>query len=300
VTAAVRSHLARRSLALAALVLAACGGDAVTPPPGARAALVVSVTALQTTEGSAATFDVTLGSRPSAPVDVEVRSENPNEGLVLPPGYAMPAAVREVTFTPADWDRPRTVAVHAVDDRWPDGSVEYSVALRVAYTDDAEYGAAPMVHVRVTNSDAPPPVAEPWTEWPSGDVPKAIPDLGTITSVLQVAGGPSWISDVSVSLTLAHTWERDLVITLVAPWGAEVTLADRVGGSGGGFTATVFDDAAMTPIVLGSPPFTGSYRPAAPLSALRGQNANGTWTLRVQDVVSPDVGTLWSWTVMLR
>ena len=103
--------------------------------------------------GEAATFDVTLRTRPSAPVDVEVRSEAPAEGLVIAPGYAVPAPSREVTFTPEDWDVPRSIAIHATDDHVDEGDVAYTITVRVLFSADPDYAAAPAIAVRVTNVD---------------------------------------------------------------------------------------------------------------------------------------------------
>ena len=59
----------------------------------------------------------------------------------------------------------------------------------------------------------------------------------------------------------------------------------NIGGSGANFTATVLDDEAATAIASGTAPFTGSFRPAQPLTVFDGQNPNGTWTLEIPDGV---------------
>ncbi|HMP17842.1 MAG TPA: proprotein convertase P-domain-containing protein, partial [Gemmatales bacterium] len=56
-------------------------------------------------------------------------------------------------------------------------------------------------------------------------------------------------------------------------------------------------DQAANPISAGTAPFTGSFRPEQPLSAFHGISGNGTWTLRVRDVVSSDTGTLQNWSI---
>jgi hypothetical protein len=76
-----------------------------------------------------------------------------------------------------------------------------------------------------------------------------------------------------------------------------VLLSSHRGGGGHNFTNTTFDDTATTSIASGVPPFTGSFIPESPLSALNGQNSNGTWTLRVQDTAASDTGTLNSWSI---
>jgi len=136
------------------------------------------------------------------------------------------------------------------------------------------------------------------TQYNSTDVPRTIPDGTTINSVVSVSS-PETVIDVDVGLSIAHLFDSDLILSLIAPNGATVTLSNRRGGSGDNYTNTRFDDAAATPISSGTPPFNGSFRPETPLSALNGIPGNGTWTLRARDVVSPDPGTLQSWYLRL-
>jgi hypothetical protein len=74
-------------------------------------------------------------------------------------------------------------------------------------------------------------------------------------------------------------------LALVAPDGTKIPLAtqkaDWAYGSGGCAGTMVFDDAAPGSIADGSSPFTGSFRPQSPLSALNGKAVNGTWGLRI-------------------
>ena len=52
------------------------------------------------------------------------------------------------------------------------------------------------------------------------------------------------VANVTVNLSLTHTFNSDLIITLISPTGSRVVLANRVGGSSANFTNTTFDDAA--------------------------------------------------------
>jgi hypothetical protein len=79
-----------------------------------------------------------------------------------------------------------------------------------------------------------------------------------------------------------------------------VLLANRRGSSGDNFTDTVFDDEAATAIGSGAAPFTGSFRPEEPLSALDGKSITGQWKLRVSDQAGEDTGTLDSWGITRR
>jgi subtilisin-like proprotein convertase family protein len=131
------------------------------------------------------------------------------------------------------------------------------------------------------------------------DVPKSIPDNNPsgATSVVTLAGG-GIISSVEVTIgSLTHTFDSDLQIDLTSPQGTTVRLFDRNGGSGDNLVNTVFSDAAATAISAGVAPFTGTFLPAQPLSAFKGQPASGNWTLTVRDAAAQDTGTLNAWSI---
>ena len=71
--------------------------------------------------------------------------------------------------------------------------------------------------------------------------------------------------------------------------------SNRSGGSGDNYRVTLFDDQAGTSVSSGRAPFNGSYRPYQSLSRLNGLQANGIWTLRIDDRAGWDWGTLTSW-----
>jgi subtilisin-like proprotein convertase family protein len=93
-----------------------------------------------------------------------------------------------------------------------------------------------------------------------------------------------------------HTWVGDLVVTLTSPSGTTVVLMNRPGGtgnSGNNFCKTVLSDSGATSIqdvTSSQNPFTGTFKPASPLAAFKGENANGTWVLKVSDLVATDTG----------
>ena len=134
---------------------------------------------------------------------------------------------------------------------------------------------------------------------PSTNVPVPIPDVTTITSSLDISGLTGTIGDVNVTLNITHTYDSDLVITLISPTGTQVTLASQNGRSGDNFSNTTFDDQASTSISSGRAPFSGTYRPIGSLATLNGQDPNGKWTLQVADVAPLDSGTLNSWSVQI-
>ncbi len=133
----------------------------------------------------------------------------------------------------------------------------------------------------------------------AADLPIAIPDLKTVTSSITVSGFDGLVSDVNVNLTLHHTFDSDLVITLIAPNGTQVTLASKNGGSANNFISTVFDDQAASSITSAAAPFTGTFRPTGSLATLNGIDPNGVWKLQVADVVRRDSGTLDSWSLQI-
>jgi subtilisin-like proprotein convertase family protein len=100
------------------------------------------------------------------------------------------------------------------------------------------------------------------------------------------------ITDLNVCLDIVHTWDSDLTISVVSPLGTVVELSSNNGGSGDNYTCTTFDDEASTLITAGTPPFTGSFIPEGSLASFDGENAIGTWIIRVYDGAGGDVGVL--------
>ncbi|MEO8427268.1 MAG: LamG-like jellyroll fold domain-containing protein [Verrucomicrobiota bacterium] len=139
----------------------------------------------------------------------------------------------------------------------------------------------------------------------SADVPKAIPDVSTVDSLVTVTGVTAAVARVTVTLYLAHTYDSDLSISLVGPDNTSVLLSSGIGASGDNYGAscsarTIFDDLAATPIGAGSAPFAGTFRPQQTLALFNGKigNAvNGTWRLRVSDTAAVDVGTIQCWSI---
>ncbi|HTQ37775.1 MAG TPA: proprotein convertase P-domain-containing protein [Pirellulales bacterium] len=133
----------------------------------------------------------------------------------------------------------------------------------------------------------------------STNVPVTIPDVTTITSTEKISGIVGAIDDLNVEVNITHTYDSDLVITLISPTGTQIVLASHDGRNGHNYTNTIFDDQASSSISSGRAPFTGSYRPIGTLSTLNGTDANGVWTLQVADTVAQDSGTLNSWSLQI-
>ena len=129
------------------------------------------------------------------------------------------------------------------------------------------------------------------------DVPKAIPDNNGagVNSVLTVPATAETVHLLRLKLSITHPFDGDLVAKLTSPAGTVVTLFSGIGSSGDNFTNTVFaDDAAGLP-PAGGAPYTGTFKPAQPLSVLNGQPLVGNWTLNVSDTAASDVGNLTAW-----
>jgi subtilisin-like proprotein convertase family protein len=103
-----------------------------------------------------------------------------------------------------------------------------------------------------------------------------------------------------------HSWVGDLAFKLTAPDGTTVTLLDAPGGpldSGNNLCQTVLDDAAAASIqdvTKAQAPFTGTFRPASPLSAFSGAELHGTWTLTASDSTAFDTGSVRAFSIETR
>ena len=118
-----------------------------------------------------------------------------------------------------------------------------------------------------------------------------------VSSATSVEGVTGTISGVTVSFDILHTFTSDLVIALTSPDGRRVVLVNREGGSGDHFIGTVFDDRSTSSITRARPPFQGRFRPTERLSAFDGADANGNWTLTIDDRAFQDGGFLIRWTL---
>ncbi|GAA4608390.1 S8 family serine peptidase [Actinoplanes octamycinicus] len=120
--------------------------------------------------------------------------------------------------------------------------------------------------------------------------------VGTASSLtFSIDGTTCTIDNAATTVGIDHTWVGDLTGTLTAPDGRTATLFSRRGTSGNNLCQVVFDDAASTPfatVLSDAAPFTGTWKPNEPLSALRTSPVDGTWTFKVTDSASGDVGSI--------
>ncbi|HEX4946898.1 MAG TPA: S8 family serine peptidase [Blastocatellia bacterium] len=146
----------------------------------------------------------------------------------------------------------------------------------------------------------------------SGNTPGA-----QVFANLAVAGLPSNIADVNfrfdgtacstavgaTTVGLNHSFVNDLEIVLKAPNGTTVKLIDNTDGSGNNFCNTSLDDesggSSIQSVTSANAPFSGSFKPANPLSGFDGLNGNGTWMLGAQDFFGADTGSIRAFSLVL-
>lgn len=131
----------------------------------------------------------------------------------------------------------------------------------------------------------------------STDVPKNIQDDDITSSVLNINTVPSTIVDLNViNLAGTHTWINDLSISLQSPTGTERNLFDQICDDEDNFGVQFDDESANSHSSIPCPPVgNGTYKPNETLSGFDGETPNGTWTLRITDNATNDVGILNSW-----
>ena len=153
----------------------------------------------------------------------------------------------------------------------------------------------------------------------SGPLLISIPDPGTLATAINVTDSVT-VGNVSVTLTINHTWVGDLIISLEAPTGEIDHLICRPGsancGDGlgnpddlnallGTYTfadggATVLNDATVFSGVLLGGVYMASTVDDVPVSlatAFGGVDSIGVWTLHIEDAIGVDSGVLGSWSL---
>ena len=83
-------------------------------------------------------------------------------------------------------------------------------------------------------------------------------------------------------MDITHTYRGDLNATLTTPWGTVIELHPKGRGGNANDLKVTYDETTL---------------PA--LATLRGQNAQGTWTLMVRDLAPGDTGMLNQWSLEL-
>ncbi len=131
---------------------------------------------------------------------------------------------------------------------------------------------------------------------PSANVPVTISTQpNTVTSTITIdAQNSVTISNLSIPLTIFHTYVQDLTVRLTSPNGTQVQLFTNQCGAGDNVNAT-FSDAGIPNVCGSNPSISGTILPAQPLAAFNGQSSQGVWTLTVTDGFNGDGGQIASW-----
>lgn len=141
-------------------------------------------------------------------------------------------------------------------------------------------------------------------DFSSANVPIVLPSTGAVTTedVISVPNEIS-IEDMTVTLTIEHTWNNDLTISLVSPSGTSVDIL-AVGLICGGQEAdidVVLNDAfpAGTCANGSVPSISGNIAPTSALAGFNGENSVGDWTLVMADAFGGDGGFLNVWDMQI-
>ncbi|MBI5362078.1 MAG: proprotein convertase P-domain-containing protein [Planctomycetes bacterium] len=131
--------------------------------------------------------------------------------------------------------------------------------------------------------------------------PTTPPPFTGTTFTCAVSGVGTYLWDVNLTTFISHTFCSDLDITLLSPAGTTVTIStDNAGANDNCFNGTVWDDNVNIPcvdFVYTNNVVAASLSPEGRLSAFRGEDPNGTWTIRCFDDLGADVGTMNSWSL---
>jgi subtilisin-like proprotein convertase family protein len=135
----------------------------------------------------------------------------------------------------------------------------------------------------------------------SASTPGFIVDQATLVSSVFLPPSADVVRDLDVFLSIAHTFNGDLDVTLThVPTGTAVALFSDVGGTDEGMMVILNDEAGTDIGTANSPTdgtVSGQFNPegAELLSAFDGIDASGEWRLTIVDDNVNDTGTLMMW-----
>lgn len=142
----------------------------------------------------------------------------------------------------------------------------------------------------------------------ANNVESSISSGSPVSSKLNVSGVPGVIYSASVTTDIEHGASGQLSFTLVSPSGKSTLLSSKNGGGNSDvWSGTTFsDNASLLVGCTGTGCVTYANNvvvqnaiPQGSLSALIGDDPNGTWTLNVTDDTNGINGTLNSWSLSL-
>ncbi len=203
------------------------------------AGIIVSSTSQTVSEsGTAASFNVILGSQPAADVVVTYVSGDLSEGAVSPASR---------TFTPANWNVAQTFTVTGVDDLVNDGDITFNLAGSVT-SGDAVFAAIVPAPVLVTTLDN-----EAVLTLPSGPAAYGIGTSGVgldgwatvADTVANYDGGT-----LTVTLTSGGTADDRLTIRNTGTETNQISAASGTVKYGGTTVGTYAGGEGLTPLVV--------------------------------------------------
>jgi subtilisin-like proprotein convertase family protein len=127
--------------------------------------------------------------------------------------------------------------------------------------------------------------------------PQNIPDLGIVSSSVQVSGLPTTLESIRVHTDITHPFSADLQIWLQSPSGTVASMVTYPAAYANAFANTDWVEGELNAdkYVYTNPYPAPAVAPNGSFGALRGEDPNGTWRLFVYDQYSGNVGTLNSW-----
>ena len=184
------------------------------------------------------------------------------------------------------------------------------------------------VQLCITSSLVPSPFT---TSYASGNISVPIPE-GVFPAPPATAGistinvplpSTAQITNIRVTMNIAHAYVGDVVAVLKAPNGQVINLdalLNKTNNPGANFVNTVISSAGTTLLSAGTAPFTNTFKAdlagatfsafgftlaGGPVGYTPTQTSwapiygtpNGNWTLAMYDAGAPDVGTLTSWSI---
>ncbi|MBC7523513.1 MAG: proprotein convertase P-domain-containing protein [Flavobacterium sp.] len=126
-------------------------------------------------------------------------------------------------------------------------------------------------------------------------IPISASGTSTVTSTISIPFAGS-ISDVNVSLNIAHSYVGDITASLTSPAGTSIQLFDGQCAGNNNVNAT-FDDSGTNLVCGTNPAISGIIIPLQSLSAFNNENPSGIWTLAVTDNFDGDGGAINGWSL---
>ena len=171
---------------------------------------------------------------------------------------------------------------------------QFSTRLGSAGTPVVTSYSGPAVAIPDSTGSSPGVVA-------AATLPVSVPG-NVYAMTMSIDGSVCSTASGSTTVGIDHTYVSDLAISLVAPSGKSALVINHTDSSGNNFCKTILDDTAATSIqavTSADAPFSGTYKPYAPLATFIGEAASGAWMLQAQDSFISDTGHIRAFSVSI-